>query len=187
MNPCHETSDQSSFLIWSHSSADRRARLIGLESQPKAAASIACLRASRCASAIFAPRSCSARLRSAGSCRFTSSMSSGSVASESAAMSTSASAMCWKSCRLLLMKRLERRDADRLRVARARRAGPRPTPPWTSRFRMTSAAPDPDAGQRMARGKVHPIAAAVDRRLQQLRELDEQRRCRSACAPRVRR
>ena len=34
MNPCHETSDQSSFLICAQSSAVSRAGLIGLESQP---------------------------------------------------------------------------------------------------------------------------------------------------------
>ena len=40
------------------------------------------------------------------------------------------------------------------------------------------------AGQRMTRREVHAIAAAVDRRLQQLGELDEQRHARSASAPR---
>src|SRR5438046_2973573 len=76
-----------SVLLSSHSSAQRRAPLIGLESPPTAAVAIACCRASRCASANFAPRACAARARSGVISRFTSSMSSGSVASESAAMS----------------------------------------------------------------------------------------------------
>ena len=65
MMPLSATSDQSSFLICAHSSADRRAVLIGLASQAYAASARARSSAAPCASASFLPRSSNARPRSA--------------------------------------------------------------------------------------------------------------------------
>ena len=89
-------------------------------------------------------------------------------------MSTSTSAMCWKSCRLLLMKRP---SAEMLIVFASARApaGPAPPPPWTSRLRMTSAAPDPAPASGWREGKFTRSPPPLTGACSSLRELDEQR------------
>ena len=71
---------------------------------------------------------------------------------------------------------LQRRDVDRLRVRCARTAG---TPRADDRLHFEIEGhvgrAGSIAGERVARREIHAIAAAVDGRLQQLGELDEQR------------
>src|SRR5271155_3070519 len=84
-----EARHQSSFLICSHSSWERRAVLMGLASQAYDASSRALSNVLWCCSASLAPRVSQALFLSPVISRLTDSTSKGSVASPSAAMSKS--------------------------------------------------------------------------------------------------